>query len=152
LNRLPPNEPRSDGSGVMLSEEYRTDLGHAIGWPIVLAAVLVALVVLAVVRQATVRPADRDHRIDLVLRVRSARVAVGTGIALTGALGVAAAERLNHVAAFLARPYAPVPPGWLAAQSGIAGALSLGLLLTGLLGWVWVANPPWRRPSVPIAA
>jgi hypothetical protein len=164
LERLPPNE----GSELVLADEYRADLAHPIGWPIVLGTVLVALVVLAVVWRTTMRPADRDERIDLVLRVRSVRVAVGTGIALTGALSVAAAERVSRMGSFLhGRPTVGDPigrystagpafpadtgvalPGWLEVPFGITGALGLILLLTGLLGWVWVVNPPSRLSAL----
>lgn len=167
LHRLPPNEQRPDRSGLVLADEFRAELAHFGGWWIVLATVLVAVVVLAVVWRCAVRVAEGDDRIDRLLRERSARVAVGIGIALTGALGVAAAERLSTVGAFLngrptggsasffntypaagpAFPDGAVAdvPGWLPALSDAAGALGLVLLLTGLLGWVWVANPPLRR-------
>jgi len=137
----------------------------------VIAIALIAFVVLAVVWRSTTRVADPDDRVDSVLRLRSARVAVGIGIALTGAFGVAAAERLSTVASFLGgRPVAgsaailhtypaagPAFPadvgaaamsGWLRALSDVAGPIGLLLLLTGLLGWVWVANPP-LRPLAP---
>ena len=167
LDRLPPNESRPDGSGLVLLDELRAELADPIGWPIVLGAALVAVVAFAVAWRATARPADPDQRIDLVLRVRSARVAVGTGIALTGALGVAAVERMGHIGdllrgaptagppfgsypaggpAFPADAIAATEPGWLDVWASISPLLGLVVLLTGLLGWVWVANPPLRSP------
>lgn len=166
LDRLPPNQYGPDGgSELVLSEELRRELASADSWPVVLGAGLVAAIVVATVWRAAVRPADLDPGIDLVLRVRSARVAVGTGIALTGALGIAAVERLSLVAGFLAgHPRAgpifgsypadgpafpaadPTATGWWDVWSSIGTPVGLTVLLTALLGWVWVANPPLRKP------
>lgn len=170
LQRLPPNEQRPDGSGLVLLDESRADLARAVGWPILAGTALITLVVLGVVWRSAVRAAHPDHRVDLVLRTRSARVAVGAGMALIGQLGVEAIERLSIVESFLrgqpqggiasllhtypvAGPAFPADavttalPGWLHALSPAIGPLGLALLLTSVLGWVWVANPPARLPQ-----
>lgn len=81
----------------------------------VLSAVAVALMVLAAVR----RPPDRRPRVDLALRVRSARVAIGLHVAvLTSAVGVY--------------------------HSGVIG-LIIGAL--GITAWVWITAPIRALPA-----
>jgi hypothetical protein len=166
LDSLPPNRAGPDGSGIVLADSYRTELANPTGWLIIVTATLAALVVLAVVRIAHSWRADPDERLDLVLRVRTARVGVGLGIAVTAALGTAAVDRLGRLANFVdgnpidggaitgtfpvAGPDFPAvaaPPAWLQPWPDLHPPLGLALLIAGILGWAWVANPPRRLPA-----
>src|SRR5205823_70541 len=75
VSRLPTT---SLDSGLGISP---SDLTSDVAWGVVGAALVCTLAVGAVVWLASVRPASGDLEVDTALRTRSARVAVGLGVA-----------------------------------------------------------------------
>ncbi|MEO6088932.1 MAG: hypothetical protein ABIQ18_38055 [Umezawaea sp.] len=98
-------------------------------WIIALATAGCLLAVAAVCRLTMIRPTSGDGVVDTVLRTRSARVALGLGIALQGQLLAAAADR---IAFYGANP--------VASHNWVPTAAWAG----SVLAWVWVANPPLK--------
>lgn len=156
-NRIAAAIPRDgvwtypDGSGswtvpvLVLSELTRpssviTLAGIAIG----LAAVL------GLVRLAVRRRPIGDPRLDAALRTRTARVAVGIGIAWMAAMVVLANNRLTFLRTFYPPSEFPSAPSWLAYTSA-GNFLGVLLLFVAAAGWIWAANPPRRLPYVEAA-
>ncbi|WP_447006753.1 hypothetical protein ACRAKI_09910 [Saccharothrix isguenensis] len=105
---------------------------------------------LGVVRLAVRRGPVGDPRVDAALRTRSARVAVGIGIAWTASMVLVANSRLVVLGSVDFAGFPP-PPDWLELVSftELAGA---PVLLAAAAGWIWVANPPRHLPYVQGAA
>jgi hypothetical protein len=96
-------------------------------WIIALATAGCLLAVVGVCRLVVIRPAGGDGVVDTVLRTRSARVALGLGIALQGQLLATVA---GQIAFYGADPVTGLD--WVPAAAW-AGSV---------FAWVWVANPP----------
>lgn len=125
-----------------LPDLVRLELGQPVGTTVILMVVLGLVEVLGIVAFAVNRTSVTDPQVDAVLRTRSARVAVGIGIAwMTSALLLA-----NSRLTFLREIRSPEPaPAWLQAVS-FGGLFGFVMLCAGLAGWYWVANPGNRMP------
>nr|WP_042196236.1 hypothetical protein [Kibdelosporangium sp. MJ126-NF4]CEL22485.1 hypothetical protein [Kibdelosporangium sp. MJ126-NF4]CTQ89341.1 hypothetical protein [Kibdelosporangium sp. MJ126-NF4] len=100
--------------------------------------------VLGIVWLAVYRGSRTDPQVDAALRTRTARVAVGIGIAWM-ALNVGKA---NNKLTDLRDIHWPEPaPFWLTGTGGLE-ALTLPLLFIAMAGWIWVANPDSKMPYI----
>jgi hypothetical protein len=133
-----------DGAVNTMTDYGRTQLEQPT-WLIVLVGVVVGLVmVLGLVQLALRRVSVPDPQADAALRTRSARVAVGIGIAWMASSVTLANNRLE----FLRNVHAPEPPpAWLE-HTSFTGLFGFLMLLIGAAGWYWVANPANRMPYV----
>jgi hypothetical protein len=138
----------ADGVTLTVSEQYQTEIGRSVSW-LALAGVLAGLVaVLGVVRLAVQRGSVADPKVDAVLRTRSARVAVGMGIAWMGTLVVVANNQLTFLRGIdFPIPGLPPAPGWLDATAP-GDFLGFLVLFVAAAGWIWAANPSKRMPYV----
>ena len=117
------------------------------------AVAAVVVLVELVVRLATGRPAgpDTDEAVDLLLRARTARVALGVGVAAIGVVLIALAEQLQlqvlHLRGTAQERVAEVVTS-ASTLVGVAGAVG------GIVVWVLMANQPSRRArtTAPAAA
>ncbi|MEU4801595.1 hypothetical protein [Actinosynnema sp. NPDC023587] len=110
--------------------------------PVLAGVVIGAAAVFGVVRLAVRRAPTGDPGSDAVLRTRSARVAVGLGMAWAGSLLTAAPSRLLAVDGL----FDGVPdtaPAWFAAVPALRW-LGLLVFVVSLGGWMWVVNPAKR--------
>ncbi|MET0133820.1 MAG: hypothetical protein ABW215_09525 [Kibdelosporangium sp.] len=146
---IPAGDSRSpEGITMNVAENYHAEITQPV-WPLVFVGVLVGLViVLGVVRLAVRRGSVADLQVDGALRMRSARVAVGIGIAWMASMTTVASQRLEFLRAvqFPVTQFPP-PPGWPDYPSATR-FLGLLLLLVAAAGWIWVANPPRRLAAV----
>ncbi|RKT51717.1 hypothetical protein [Saccharothrix australiensis] len=126
---------------VGFSEPYRAEVARPVGVVVVVGVVLGLVAVLGVVRLAVRRGSVADPAVDAVLRTRSARVAVGIGMAWMAWMVTLANGRLSALHS-LSRSSGD-GPGWLGAVR-LIDSVGLLVLLVGVLGWIWVANPPSR--------
>ncbi|MFC0106904.1 hypothetical protein [Kibdelosporangium aridum] len=114
-------------------------------WLFVLVSVVLATAaVLGVVWLAVRRGAIADLQVDAALRTRSARVAVGIGIAWMASSVVEA----NWLLESLRGIRWPEPEPWLLAGTGGLTRLTLPMWMIAVGGWIWVANPANRMPYV----
>ena len=136
----------ADGAVIgTVSEQHYARIDLPVSLLALVGAVCGLGVVLGVVRLAVRRRSLTDQRVDAALRTRSARVAVGIGIAWMASMVLVAANRLDFLRGVgLPQSWSPPAPAWLDHTSA-AGFLALVALLLGVFGWVWVANP--SRPS-----
>ncbi|MCE6999651.1 hypothetical protein LZG04_33280 [Saccharothrix sp. S26] len=140
----------ADGAVVTVSERHYAGIGVPVSLIALVGVVCGLCAVLGVVRLAVRRRSLPDPAVDLALRTRSARVAVGIGLAWMASMVVVAANRLDFLRA-VRLPVAGMPPApaWLEHASA-AGSVALVALLVGVVGWMWVATP--SRPSTARAA
>jgi hypothetical protein len=146
---LPPNDvaqPPTDWR-IHVSEEYRAEIANSDSWVALAGAVVCLLAVLGLVRLVVRRPAVADAQVDAALRTRSARVAVGIGIAWLSAMVNVAVQRLWFLHGLRVGPeqLGSPAPGWLARLAELMNLLSLPLMFAAIVGWIWVANPPRRQ-------
>lgn len=139
VSTLGPNGevPTTDGSTSFVNSAEQLADGRA-PWVHLGATALCLIAVGAVVWLAKVRPGGADVVVDGVLRTRSARVALGLGIALQGALAVDALQRIARIAGYVrygAPPWTGVVEDW-------TGWFPVVVWLGSILAWIWVANPP----------
>jgi hypothetical protein len=131
--------------------------GRLFAWAAFVGAAVTVALVAATVRlvcmRRALRPAstvgqlessDADAALDVALRVRSARYVIGAGLATTGTFAVLACESLRAAANLLDGAYTG---SFWADHGNTVGGL---LMVTGAVGWLLVANPPWRE-RVPAA-
>ncbi|MCE7002607.1 hypothetical protein LWC34_07145 [Kibdelosporangium philippinense] len=111
---------------------------------VIITVVLATAAVLGIVWLAVRRGSIADLRVDAALRTRSARVAVGIGIAFMATSVVEA----NRPFSVLRGTHWPVPAPWLLAGTSSLEALSLPMLLICVAGWIWVANPSPKMPYI----
>jgi len=104
------------------------------GWYLIVLTVVTSLAAYGIAWLAMVRPAGGPDNVDAVLRVRSARVAVGVGILLAGLLVAAGGNRLVFVA-----------EGWVRIVASVAVS---ALTVAALLGWSGVITAPRRASFV----
>jgi hypothetical protein len=109
-------------------------------WLALLGSVVSAALTVAVLRLATTRRALGDAEVDAALRARSARVAVGVGVALTGSLlanacVVMIASSAGH-----------------ADNTGFWRGIDALFVLGGIGVWIMLANPlrPGLRAAAPV--
>lgn len=103
-------------------------------WIVLLATMACLLAVGAVCLLAVIRPAGGDGVVDAVLRTRSARVALGLGIALQGQLLATAAGRIAM--------YDITSLEWLRELYRLTSRVPTAAWAGSILAWIWVANPP----------
>ncbi|MFE9745548.1 hypothetical protein ACFYOT_11630 [Saccharothrix saharensis] len=135
----------ADGEVVAtVSERHYAQVDRPVSLLVLVGVVAGLVAVLGVVRLAVRRRSVPDPLVDLALRRRSARVAVGIGLAWMASMVLVANNRLAFLRA-VDLPWAaspPVPP-WLE-HTSTADFVGLVALLVGAAGWVLVANPPRR--------
>jgi hypothetical protein len=130
--------------GFLVVPLNRGELLDAAPWWVLGGLVLTLLVVVAIVRVALVRPASGDPDVDAALRTRSAGVAVGVGVAVTGGLMSTIGMRLSKIASFDQVPVTPAVPGWLpGSESALWPVAVFGWLVA--LGFWWLLVDPPRR-------
>jgi hypothetical protein len=141
-----------NGGSFTVSAEYHAEMDDPVSLVVLTGVVLGLLVVLGVVRLAVRRRSVADPLVDIALRTRSARVAVGIGIAWMGSMVLVANNRLGFLHSFHF-PWQEFPPepAWLEHVAAF-GFLSLVAFLVGVTGWIWVANPPRRLSAGRTAA
>ncbi|RSM77272.1 hypothetical protein DMH04_35010 [Kibdelosporangium aridum] len=145
LSTYPPDGTRMPDSTVI---SQTADVQARVTDPrwliVIIAVVLATAAVLGIVWLAVRRGSIADLQVDAALRTRSARVAVGIGIAfMATSVGEA-----NRALSILRGTHWPVPEPWLLAGTGGLEALTLPLLFIAATGWIWVANPANRMPYV----
>jgi hypothetical protein len=142
----------ADGATLNVSEQYRAEIDRPVCWIAITGVALGLVVVLGVVRLAVRRGSVADPQVDAALRTRSARVAVGIGIAWMASMVLVANNRLGFLRGIrMPVPGFPPAPGWLEHTSA-TDFLGLLVLFIAAAGWIWVANPPRRMPYVQTAA
>ncbi len=141
-----PSGPRFTGEHAM-PDLYRdlAAVSPTVGWLVIAAAVGAAALVFGVVRLAVTRPtAATDEWVDGALRMRSARVSTGIGIAfaaqLTGSGLVEVPLQLVTMSEVL--------PSTVDALTTIAFWTTFATFPLGIAAWSWVASPPHRRHRV----
>ena len=139
VSTLGPNGevPTTDGSTSFVNVTEQLADGR-VPWVHLGATALCLIAVGAVVWLAKVRPSGADVVVDGVLRTRSARVALGLGIAIQGALLIAAMRRIAAIAVYVRYG----APSWTEAFDAWTGWFPLVVLLGSILAWIWVASPP----------
>ncbi|MFD0206064.1 MULTISPECIES: hypothetical protein [Saccharothrix] len=134
-----------------VSERHYAEIGLPVSQVALVGAVCGLAVVLGVVRLAVRRRSLADPLVDAACRTRSARVAVGIGLAWTASMVLVAVGRLDYLRSVeFAEAGFPPAPAWLEHTSA-TGYLGFAAFLLGLGGWIWVANPS-RPPSARTAA
>lgn len=147
---LPPNgvpQPPTDWR-VEISDRAREQIVSPTGWLVLAATAVCLTAVLGLVRLTTRRPADPDTRLDAVLRTRTARVAVGIGIAWMAGMANVAVQRLGYLDSRRYVPHSPPPPPWLETVADLTQHLGLVLLLGSVVAWIRVTTPAPRRSAV----
>ncbi|WP_436495114.1 hypothetical protein [Actinokineospora sp. HUAS TT18] len=142
---------RSADSTWSFSGNSLADLARPTPWFTLVGVAVGLAAVFGLVRLAVRRGAIGDARVDAALRTRTARVAVGVGIAWMAAMVMVANNRITFLRHFLVPPGFPRPPEWLAhtAATDFTGVV---VLFVAAAGWIWAANPPRRLPYVQAAA
>ncbi len=134
-----------------VSEQYYAKIGLPVSTIALVGAVCGLGVVLGVVRLAVRRRSLADPLVDAACRTRSARVAVGIGLAWMASMVLVAVGRLDYLRSVdIPDAGFPPAPAWLEHTSA-TGYLGLAALLLGLGGWIRVAVPS-RPPSSRTAA
>ncbi|CRK55384.1 hypothetical protein [Alloactinosynnema sp. L-07] len=142
----------ADGSSTWsFSGGYATDIGRPTSLFALVGIAVGVAAVLGLVRLAVRRGPVGDPRVDAALRTRTARVAVGIGIAWMAAMVMGASNRLQFLRHFMVPPGFPQAPGWLAHTSA-TDLTGVVVLFVAAAGWIWAANPPRRLPYVRAAA
>jgi hypothetical protein len=131
---------------VGLAEQSRMELSQPVGVTVILMVVLGLVEVAGIVGFAVHRTSVQDPYVDAALRTRSARVAVGIGIAWMTSAVALANSRLTFLREWESRVPEPAPP-WLESVS-FGGLFGFIVMMAGLAGWYWVANPGNRMPYV----
>jgi hypothetical protein len=147
---IPPGGVWRSADGVMLtvSAQYQAEISRSVSLLALVAVVASLVAVLGVVRLAVRRGSVTDPKVDAVLRTRSARVAVGMGIAWMGSLVVLANNQLTFLRSIdLPMPGLPPAPSWLDATAP-GDFLGLLVIFVAAAGWIWAANPSNRMPYV----
>ncbi|MFJ6672266.1 hypothetical protein ACIQMJ_14245 [Actinosynnema sp. NPDC091369] len=127
-----------------VSERHYAGVDRPISLFALVGVVAGLVAVLGVVRLAVRRRSVPDPPVDLALRRRSARVAVGIGLAWMASMVLVANNRLAFLRAVeLPVAGSPPTPPWLE-HTSTADFVGLVALLVGAAGWVLVANPPRR--------
>jgi hypothetical protein len=131
-----------EGAVTTMTDYTRSQIEQPV-WLIVLIGVVLGLgMVLGLVQLALHRTSVPDPQVDAALRTRSARVAVGIGIAWMASSVMLANSRLT----FLRSLHGPEPaPAWLEYTSPM-DFFGFLMLFIGAAGWYWVANPGNRMP------
>jgi hypothetical protein len=145
LSAYEANPP--DGAEVDFSGGYVADVATPTSWFALGHVVAAVVVTVLLVRFAVRRPSVSDETVDLALRTRSARVAVGICIGWLGAAVAVAVERIQflHNLSVSGFPATPTPPAWLTSGLDATGsAVGLAAQFGALLCWVLVANPTRR--------
>ncbi|PSL58307.1 hypothetical protein B0I31_101525 [Saccharothrix carnea] len=134
-----------------VSVQYLAEMREPVSLVALIGVACGLVVVLGVVRLAVRRRSLAEPPVDAAFRTRSARVAVGIGLAWTAAVVLVAGNRLDFLRGldFTAAGAEPVP-AWLE-HTSTGGYLGLVTLLVGVGGWIWVANPS-RPPASRTAA
>lgn len=101
------------------------------GWYLILSTLVMLVVVYGTAWLAVVRPAGAHDDVDIALRTRSARVAVGVGMLLAGLLIGVAGTRFNVGSV----------PAW--AGSAVTAGVSV-ITVAVLVGWGGVISAPRR--------
>lgn len=140
----------ADNGTSIVSPQYLAELTHPTSLLALVGAVAGLVAALGVVRLAVRRGSFGDPGVDAALRTRSARVAVGLGIAWTASMVLVANNRLGLLRN-LDLPGFPPAPDWLELTS-FTDLLGLPVFAVAVVGWIWVANPPRRLPYVRDAA
>ncbi|MEQ4210445.1 hypothetical protein [Actinopolymorpha sp. B9G3] len=132
--------------------------GTTVIWLLLGIGLAVALAAFAVVRLTLTRGPVADDVVDAALRVRTARVAVGTGLLLTAVPLVGIVSRIGEVGVLasiasqsrgwpprlLPTPDFPGPPAWIAEVGELRDTVVLLAIATGLVGWAAVVAPVKR--------
>jgi hypothetical protein len=139
-----------DSGTLTVSPQHLAELTHPTSVVALIGVVVGLVAALGVVRLAVRRGPVGDLRVDAALRTRSARVAVGMGIAWAASMILIANGRLGLLRNVDFRGFPP-PPDWLELTSA-TDLLGLPVLFIAVAGWIWVANPPRRLPYVQGAA
>ncbi|GAA1346191.1 hypothetical protein [Saccharothrix algeriensis] len=130
------------------THEHRAGIAQPVEVVVLVGAVLGLAAVLGVVRLAVRRGSVADPVADAALRTRSARVAVGIGMAWQAWMVNIAFNRLVTLSGLTHRR--GDGPGWLALVPP-SGLVNVALLLVAVVGWIWVANASGRVPYVAAA-
>lgn len=142
----------ADGTAVVtLSVPHHAAMDQPVSLFALIGVVSGLLAVLGVVRLAVRRRSVADPLVDAAFRARSARVAVGIGIAWMASMALVAQNRLVHLRGVdLPNGLPPAPP-WLE-HTSTTDFLAFVVLLVGIAGWIQVANPPRRLSAArPVA-
>ncbi|MEU4745190.1 hypothetical protein AB0G02_32665, partial [Actinosynnema sp. NPDC023658] len=129
--------------------EHYAEAGRPVSLVALVGAAVVLVAVLGVVRLAVRRGSVADPPVDAAFRTRSARVAVGIGIAWMALAVLVANRRLAYLRSLDLPPLSA--PAWLE-HTPVVDPLGLVVFLVGLAGWVLVATPPNRLSTARSAA
>jgi hypothetical protein len=142
----------ASGDNWMVSPQFRAELTQPLSWIPIIGVAFGLIAILGVVRLAVRRGSVADPQVDAALRTRSARVAVGIGIAWMASMFLLANNRLGFLRSVKmpTSDFAPAP-GWLEYTS-VADYSGVVMLMVAAVGWIWTANPGRRMPYVQTAA
>lgn len=136
---LPPDD------GDLIS---RARLAESGGWYTIAGVAACLAVVGTLVFLAVRRPAVSDQAVDMALRTRTARVAVGIGFVWLTALVFTAQARVGFLA-YASAGTGPVPPapGWLTpGLELVLDVFGFVLFVAAVVCWSWLAMPSRRTP------
>ncbi|ONI86430.1 hypothetical protein ALI144C_10935 [Actinosynnema sp. ALI-1.44] len=145
VDKYPPGGSWRTADGIVTNVADANRVLDNSDWLLVLVAVFLATAaVLGIVWLAVYRGSGTDPSVDAALRTRTARVAVGIGIAWMSMCVQQANNKLIHIRDI----HWPEPmPSWLAG-TGWLESITVPMLILGIAGWIWVANPDTRMPFV----
>jgi hypothetical protein len=144
VDSIPPGSTwrTPEGAITTMTDYTRAQIEQPVWLIVIIGVVLGLAMVLGLVRLALRRASMPDPQVDAALRTRSARVAVGIGIAWMASSVILANSRLTFLRSLNAHEPAPA---WLEYTS-IMDFFGFLMLFVGAAGWYWVANPGNRMP------
>ncbi|WP_433266686.1 hypothetical protein ACQPZF_41525 [Actinosynnema sp. CS-041913] len=134
---------RSVDVSASIAPWFRAEVVQPLGILVIIGVTVGMAAVLGVVRPAVRRGSVADPEVDAALRTRSARVALGIGIAWLGWMVILANNRLSALHGLRHSTQQPAP-FWLDFVPAL-GLLGVIALLVSAAGWIWVANPSTPR-------
>jgi hypothetical protein len=146
------------GSPIGILEWDPPPQGTTVTWFLLAIGLAVALASFTVVRLTLTRVPIADHVVDAALRVRTARVAVGTGLLLTAVSLVGIVNRIGEVGVLasiaaqprgwpprlLPTPDFPSPPVWVVEVGELRNTAVFLAIAVGLVGRAAVVAPVKR--------
>ncbi|ALG11306.1 hypothetical protein [Kibdelosporangium phytohabitans] len=148
LDKYPPDGFwRTNGDIVASVADVHRMLDNSAWLVVLVSVVLVTAVVLGIVWLAVYRGSGTDPSVDAALRTRTARVAVGIGIAW---MSVNVQQANNKLINIRDIRWPEPAPSWLTG-TGWLESITVPMLIIGIAGWICVANPDSRMPYVQTA-